>query len=149
MGAPSPPVTSEGTVVLWDVQHRRRLGVPLQTHHLVNSVAYSPDGRTLAVGNGDRGTVGLWDVHNRHLVRTLRTGNSGPVNSVAFAPHKRILATGSGTGTVQLWGLPADNQLATLDGGTGPVFSVAFSPDGQTLAAGGFNGTIRVWRSFG
>ena len=42
---------------------------------------------------------------------TLRTGNSGPINSVAFAPHKRILATGSGTGTVQLWGLPADNQL--------------------------------------
>ena len=43
-------------------------------------------------------------------------------------------------------GLPAGNQLETLDGGTGPVFSVAFSPDGRTLAAGGFNGTIRVWR---
>jgi WD40 repeat protein len=119
--------------------------VPLRTHHLVNSVAYSPDGRFLAAGNGDIGTVGLWDVQSHHLTGTLRTGTRGPVNSVAFAPHKRILATGSETGTVQLWGLPGDRQLATLDGGTGPVFTVAFSADGRTLAAGGFNGTIRVW----
>jgi WD40 repeat protein len=91
--------------------------------------------------------VGLWDVQSEHLDRVLRTGNSGPINSVAFAPHTRILATGSEDGTVQLWGLPADNQLATLNGGTGPVFSVAFSPDGQTLAAGGFTGTIGVWRN--
>ena len=131
-----------GTVVLWDVQSRRPLGVPLQTHHLVNSVAYSPDGRTLAAGNGDNGTVGLWDVQSHHLIRTLRIGNRGPVNSVVFAPHTPILATGSETGTVQLWSLPGDKPLATLTGGTGPVFSVAFSPDGRTLAAGGFNGTI-------
>jgi WD40 repeat protein len=101
----------------------------------------------LAAGNGDQDAVGVWDVQSEHLDRTLRTGNSGPVNSVAFAPHTRILATGSETGTVQLWGLPADNQLATLNGGTGPVFSVAFSPDGRTLAAGGFTGAIGVWRS--
>jgi len=135
-----------GTVVLWDVRNRHAVGVPLQTHHLVNSVAYSPDGRILAAGNGDNGSIGLWDVQSHHLIRTLLTGNRGPVNSVAFAPHRQILAAGSGTGTVQLWGLTGDKQLATLNGGTGPIFSVAFSPDGQTLAAGGFNGTIRLWR---
>ncbi|MGZ6576168.1 MAG: WD40 repeat domain-containing protein [Solirubrobacteraceae bacterium] len=132
--------------MLWDVHSRQPLGVPLQTHHLVNSVAYSPDGRTLAAGNGDHGTVGLWDVQRHHLIRTLHIGNSGPVNSVVFAPDKRILAIGSESGTVQLWSLPGDNPLATLNGGTGAVFSVAFSPDGRTLAAGGFSGTIRVWR---
>ena len=135
-----------GTVVVWDVHNRRQVGVPLRTHHLVSSVAYAPDGRTLAAGNGDQGTVGLWDVQSRHLDRTLRTGNNAPVNSVAFAPDSRLLATGSATGAVQLWSLPADHQLATLNTGTGNVFSVAFSPDGQTLAAGGFNGTIGVWR---
>ena len=104
MDAASRPLTSEEPSCCGTCNTAARLGVPLQTHHLVNSVAYCPDGRTLAVGNGDSGTVGLWDVQGQHLVRTLRTGNSGPVNSVAFAPHKRILATGSGTGTVQLWG---------------------------------------------
>jgi WD40 repeat protein len=135
-----------GTIVLWDLQTRHPRGLPLQTHHLVNSVAYSPDGQTLAAGNGDNGSVGLWDVQSHHLIRTLRIGNSGPVNSVVFAPTKRILATGSETGTVQLWRLPGDKPLATLNADTGPVFSVAFSPDGGTLAAGGFNGTISVWR---
>jgi len=85
-------------------------------------------------------------VQSHRLIRTLHTGSHGPVNSVAFAPHKRILATGSENGAVQLWSLPSDKPLATLNGETGPVFCVAFSPDGQTLAAGGFNGTISVWR---
>lgn len=134
-----------GTVVLWDVASRQPLGVPLRTHHLVNGVAYSPDGRTLAAGNGDNGTVGLWDVRRHRLIRTLHIGNSGPVNSVVFAPHKRILALGIEDGTVQLWSPLGDKPLATLNGGTGPVFGVAFSRDGRTLAAGGFSGTISVW----
>ena len=138
-----------GTIVLWDIQSRQPLGAPLQTHHVVNSVAYSPDGETLAAGNGDNGTVGLWDVRRHRLIRTLDTGNGGPVNSVAFAPDKRILATGSESGTVQLWSLAADKPLAMLNGGTGAVFSVAFSADGRTLAAGGFSGTISVWRGVG
>jgi WD40 repeat protein len=83
------------------------------------------------------------------LIRTLRIGNTGPVNSVAFAAHARLLATGSESGRVQLWGLPSDKLLATLNAAAGPVFSVAFSPDGRTLAAGGFNGTTSVWRGVG
>jgi WD40 repeat protein len=134
-----------GTVLLWDLQTRHPLGPPLETHHLVNSLAYSPDGRTLAAGNGDNGTVGLWNAQRHHLIRMLHIGNSGPVNTVVFAPRQPILATGSENGTVQLWGIPGDNPLATLNGGTGPVFSVAFSPDGRTLAAGGFDGTTSVW----
>ena len=63
----------------------------------------APNGRTLAAGNGDNGTVALWDVQSRHLIATLRTGNGGPVNSVAFSPHGHTLATGSENGTVQLW----------------------------------------------
>jgi WD40 repeat protein len=76
----------------------------------------------------------------------VHIGNRGPVNAVAFAPHEPILAAGSETGTVQLWGLPGNKPLVSLNARTGPVFSVAFSPDGQTLAAGGFNGTTSAWR---
>jgi WD40 repeat protein len=126
--------------VLWNLRTRRSLGLPLHTHHLVNSAAYSPDGQMVAAGNGDNGTIGLWDVRSHHLMRTLLIGNGGPINSVVFAPTERILATGSETGTVQLWRLPSGKPLATLNAGTGPVFSVALSPDGGTLAAGGFNG---------
>ena len=137
----------KGTVVLWDVQHRRRLGVPLRTHHLVSSVAYAPDGRTLAVGNGDQGTVGLWDVHGPAPRPDPAHRQQRPRLQCRVRPPHRDARNGERVGAVQLWGLPADNQLATLNGGTGPVFSVAISPDGRTLAAGGLNGTIGVWRS--
>ena len=146
MGAPSRPLTSAEPSWYGTSAPAEAHGPALQTKHLINSATYRPDGRTLAAGDGDNGTVSLWNVHSHRLIRTLHIGNSSPVNGVAFAPKTPILATGSETGTAQLWSLPSDTPIATLNAGTGLVFSVAFSPDGRTLAAGGFNGTTTVWR---
>lgn len=117
---------------------------------LVYSVAFSPNGHTLAVGSADR-DIRLWDVANpaRHyrIGRTL-TGPSGYVYSVAFSPGGRALAAGNTDGSVWLWNLtsPADPHLiATLTGPTGHVYSVAFSPSGHTLAATDSSGEVWLW----
>jgi WD40 repeat protein len=71
----------------------------------VYSVAFSPDGKTIATGSLDN-TVKLWSVDGREL-KTF-TGHSDSVLSVAFSPDGKTIATGSGDNTVKLWNFNLD-----------------------------------------
>jgi WD40 repeat protein/energy-coupling factor transporter ATP-binding protein EcfA2 len=111
----------------------------------VTSVAFSPDGATLAVGDSD-GTAILWNLADPSRPRQSLTAHAGSVSSVAFSPDGRTLATGSFDGRVILWNL-ADpvRPRQFLVAYAGSMFSVAFSPDGRTLAAGDSDGTVILW----
>ncbi|HET9255398.1 MAG TPA: TIR domain-containing protein, partial [Pseudonocardiaceae bacterium] len=105
----------------------------------VYSVAFSPDGRTLASASDDR-TVRLWDLGDSHHPAPLATlsGHTDTVRSVALSPNGRTLASASDDRTIRLWDLGDPRQpahLGTLSGHTSTVFSAAFSPDGRTLAS--------------
>ncbi|MBN3880907.1 MULTISPECIES: hypothetical protein [unclassified Nostoc] len=110
----------------------------------VFSVAFSPDGQTLASGSSDN-TIKLWDVRKGNLLQTL-TGHSNSVHSVAFSPDGQTLASGSSDNTIKLWDVRKGNLLQTLTGHSSWVPCVAFSPDGQTLASGSGDKTIKLWQ---
>ena len=107
----------------------------------VYSVAFSPDGGTLAAGTS-AGGVKLWDVTMRTNIATLpHTGN---LNSVAFSSDGTTLASGSRDGEVKLWDVTMRTNIATLRH-PDRVTSVAFSPDGTTLAYGLHDRTVKLW----
>jgi WD40 repeat protein len=115
----------------------------------VQSVAFSPDGETIATANEFQ-TVTLWKRNSTgHFEtqpsQTLR-GHKGWVRSVAFSPHHQILASASQDRIVKLWTLEEKaNKPQALPGHTGWVWSVAFSPDGKTIATAGSDRTINLW----
>jgi len=109
----------------------------------VYSVAFSPDGKTLASGSWDE-TIKLWDTATGEELRTL-TGHTSYVSSVAFSPDGKILASASGDGTVRLWDAATGREIRRLEGHWGWVFAIAFSPDGKTVASGGDDGLVLLW----
>ncbi len=93
-----------GQVTLWDAASHKSLGkVQLAKGHSVMSVAFTPDGRTLAAGSTD-GTVALWQVAGLKPIGTLEKHDDW-VKAMTFTPDGKTLITASHDGTVRLWDL--------------------------------------------
>ncbi|GAA2626833.1 hypothetical protein GCM10010411_74800 [Actinomadura fulvescens] len=159
-----PQSQDKGNAVqLWNLAARRPIGSPItEPGHKITSLAFSPDGRTLATAatldDTDRhNLIQEWDVATQRKTRPPLITRVDPARSMAFSPDGRLLATGSGdTGqfacegdgvcgvgegtatTAQIWDRHAQRQIAgPLQGHSGSVNTISFSPDGRLLATGG------------
>jgi WD40 repeat protein len=108
----------------------------------VFSVAWSPDGHTLASGSDDR-TIRLWESQSSESIQII-TGHIDPIYSVAWSPNGHTLASGSGDNTIRLWELQSSESIRTFRE-MARIWSVAWSPDGHILASGSDGRAIRLW----
>lgn len=127
-----------GMVVLWNVTTGQVVASAKHTAG-VRSVAFSPDGKKLAIGTDDN-LVFLWDVDTQAITQTM-TGHTGPVWALAFSPDGTLLVS-AGIGQVIVWDVAAGTPLAGPDGS----FSAAFSADGTLIATGsGMQNNMQLW----
>ena len=117
----------------------------LQGHEgWVNSVAFSPDGKTIVSG-GDDGILRLWDITSGKAIGQPFKGHEGSVISVAFSPDGKTLVSGGQDGTLRLWDTSGKAIGQPFKGHESSIKSVAFSPDGKTIVSGGEDKTVRLW----
>ena len=129
-------IRDPGAIALAPVrfQSRRRTWVK-QVQLDYGAIAYSPDGRQLAVAD-DQNTVKIHDALTGRGIRTL-DGHSAKVLALAFSPDGRQLASAGDDRTVKVWAVDTGQVIHTLYGHTAPIHGVAFSPAGRQLASVG------------
>ncbi|MFI1915059.1 WD40 repeat domain-containing serine/threonine protein kinase [Nocardia sp. NPDC020380] len=115
------------------------------------SVAISPDGRTLAAGDG-HGVIRVWDTSTQQLLGELNCEAKVDISTLAFSLDGRTLAAGSGglvtrgDTRIWLWDVVSRNKIRDpLTGHGDKVRAVVFAPDGSTLVSGSADSTIRFW----
>jgi DNA-binding beta-propeller fold protein YncE len=134
-----PAPLAPGPTTLPAIAPRRSVPAP------VDAVAFSPDGRRVAVGgykevrivDAARGTVATW------------RGPLALMRAVAWSPDGRLLAAAGGlplqSGEVVVFDAATGERLRTLTGHTDAINAVAFSPDGSLLASGSYDRLAKLW----
>ncbi|MFD3622394.1 PQQ-binding-like beta-propeller repeat protein [Streptomyces sp. NPDC058676] len=132
----------DGKIHIWELPGGR-LRHTFTEHGVSEVLAFSPDGRTLAVATaGDSGELALWDPVTGRKLRTFAVPD-GSVRGIAFSPDGRTVAAASPV-AVRVWDVATGRTRHRFTSHPDPQ-AVSFGPGGRTVAAAGRDGLVRVW----
>ncbi|MDB6119809.1 MAG: domain, G-beta repeat, partial [Verrucomicrobiaceae bacterium] len=114
----------------------------------VNTVRFSPDGKTLATGGGEpsrSGDIILFDIATGKAVKTWKERHDDTVLSLDFSPDGKLLASGGADKIARVTDIATGKQVNLFESHTHHVMGVAFRADGRVLATAGADGVVISW----
>jgi WD40 repeat protein len=145
---PLATVGLDGQLIIWDALTGQRLFGYQEAIGGLKSVAFSPDGKLLAIGSTGQpedtiGTATVLDAASGEILSTM-PGHAGWVWDLAFSPEGERLATVDFWGVGRVWNVATGEPLIEL-AGPPSGFSVAYCSQGTRLATGSGDGTNTLW----
>jgi serine/threonine protein kinase/WD40 repeat protein len=104
----------DGYAGLWETSTLRSLGTLRGFLQGVHSVSFSPDGRRIAAGSGNKEAIKLWDLGSYEEVLTLE-GTGSSFNGTTFSPDGNVLGSMNNNGVLHLWTAPSWEQITAAE----------------------------------
>ncbi len=114
----------------------------------VESLAFSPDGKFLAIGGGEPsrgGEIKIWDIQSGKAAREFPNIHSDTVLALAFSADGKFLASGAADKVARVIELASWKVAKSFEGHTHHILGIAWSPDGRTLVTAGADNVVKVW----
>jgi WD40 repeat protein/uncharacterized caspase-like protein len=142
--------TDRTEIKLWNITSGQEIQTLAGSQLGVDSVAFNPDGKLLAIGSSDN-TIALWDSVKRQQLRVLR-GHVSAIASIAVSRDDKILASALAAGIA---GITRNDPIKIWDPVTGQLvrslltrndgYSIGLSSDGTRLISGSSSNSISLW----